>query len=258
MGEVRRVGRHAAIAAPLLQAAVAAVVLHVAVAAGAAPCDAWPGEPDPLPTLEDPDPLRAEWARLRAQELSRVARRFESEDPLRAQQMWRRLLCMDPANDEALAGVIRSQAVRVHRPALVDGPFDAAPGRDPWESLDAPIGMRSDVDPRQWAIEARLRELREAVIALDEQVRMARFEEALAAVPKLREALANAPPGGMRTNLIAQTEVLAATAELALGQATGAEASLLRALDANPDLTLDPDTTPRKVLRALEVVRESR
>jgi hypothetical protein len=77
-------------------------------------------------------------------------------------------------------------------------------------------------------------------------------------VPPLREKLSLAPAGSTRTNLIAQTEVLAATAELALGRATGAEASLNRALDANPRLRLDPDTTPRKVLRAMDVVRESR
>jgi hypothetical protein len=138
--------------APPRQARFEAVVIAsltiAAASAEAATCDAWPGEPAPLPTLDDPDPLRAEWANLRAQELAQVARSFEAEDPLRAQQMWRRLLCMDPANDEALAGVLRSQAVRVHRPPLLPEPFDAARGRDPWESLGAPTGIAGG-DARQ-------------------------------------------------------------------------------------------------------------
>lgn len=235
----------------------AAVIATVAWRVDAATCDAWPGEPDPLPTLEDLDPLRAEWASLRAQELTQVARSFEEGDPLRAQQMWRRLLCMDPANDEALAGVLRSKAVQVHRPPLVDAPFDEARVRDPWESLDAPLGMHGG-DARQQAILAQLRKLRGAVGELEKQVRAARFAEALTLVPPLRAQLAKAPSGGTRTNLIAQTEVLAATAELALGRATGAEASLHRALDANPGLRLDPAATPRKVLRAMDRVRDSR
>lgn len=244
---------------PLLTRCLAvpiALIVFGPSGAGAAGCDAWPGEPAPLPTLDDPDPLRAEWANLRALELVQVARRFEAEDPLRAQQLWRRLLCMDPADDEALAGVLRSQAVRVHRPPLLDAPFDDARVGDPWESLDAAIGV-SGGDARQRAILAQLRRLSREVGALEEQVRTARFEEALRAVPPLRQQLAGAPVGNTRTNLIVQTEVLAATAELALGRATGAEASLERALDANPDLVLDPSKTPRKVLRVFEAVLDS-
>jgi hypothetical protein len=226
--------------APPRQARFEAVVIAsltiAAASAEAATCDAWPGEPAPLPTLDDPDPLRAEWANLRAQELAQVARSFEAEDPLR---------------------VLRSQAVRVHRPPLLPEPFDAARGRDPWESLGAPIGMAGG-DARQKANLAELRKLRSAVGALEKQVRAARFSEAMAMVPALRKQLAAAPAGSTRNSLIAQAEVLAATAELALGRATGAEASLHRALDANPRLRLDPATTPRKVQRALEVVRESR
>jgi hypothetical protein len=173
------------------------------------------------------------------------------------EQLWRRLLCMDPANDQALAGVLRSQAIRVHRPPLLNAPFDEARVRDPWEMLDAAIGVGGG-SAQQRAILAKLRELRSQVGALEEQVRSARFEEALVDVPGLRKQLAVAPAGSPRTNLIVQTEVLAATAELALGRATGAEASLERALDADPDLVLDPATTPRKVLRAFDAVLETR
>jgi hypothetical protein len=240
-----------------LLAAAFSLLAFASGAARAASCDAWPGEPAPLPTLDDPDSLRAEWANLRSLELAQVAQRFEAQDPLRAQQLWRRLLCMDPANDQALAGVLRSQAIRVHRPPLLNAPFDEARVRDPWEMLDAAIGVGGG-SAQQRAILAKLRELRSQVGALEEQVRSARFEEALVDVPGLRKQLAVAPAGSTRTNLIVQTEVLAATAELALGRATGAEASLERALDADPDLVLDPATTPRKVLRAFDAVLETR
>ena len=52
-------------------------------------CDPWPGEPRPLPALDDPDAVRAEWASLRVKELAQWARRAEKNDPLRARQMWR-------------------------------------------------------------------------------------------------------------------------------------------------------------------------
>ena len=236
--------------------ALGALLAQGALPVAAAPCDPWPGEPDPLPTLSEEDPLRAEWAALRVQELANAARRFESEDPLRAQQMWRRLLCMDPANDEALTGVLRSRAVLVHRPALVDAPFEETRVRDPWESLDAPIGLRR-VPTREEQARAELRRLRDRVGRLEERVRTAHFEEALALAPDLRARLGRAEPGGTRTNLIAQMEVLAATAELALGRQREAEVSLQRAIEADPSLSLDPATTSPKVLRALAAAREA-
>src|SRR5262249_393211 len=95
--------------------AIAAIVVGAA-SGRAANCDPWPGEPRPLPALNDPDPVRAEWASLRVTELAQWARRAETDDPLRARQMWRRLLCLDPANDEAVQGVLRAKTVRVHRP----------------------------------------------------------------------------------------------------------------------------------------------
>jgi len=241
---------------------IAGAALLAALAAGltapgarAANCDPWSGEPQPLPTVADPDPIRAEWAALRSKELTQAAKRLETDDPLRSSQMWRRLLCMDPSNDEALAGVMRARAVRVHRPPLLDEPF--APGtRDPWEALGAPIGLRSDGSGREIASRDEFRELRGAVGTLEEQVRRAQFEQALASAPGLRSRLARAPAGGTRASLIAQAEVLTATAELALGRSDAAAASLHRALAADPALTLDPASTPPKVLRALDAARQ--
>ena len=238
--------------------AIAAICLGAAPAR-AANCDPWPGEPRPLPVLGDPDPVRAEWVTLRVKELSQWAQRVESDDPQRARQMWRRLLCIDPANEEALAGVLRAKVVRVHRPALVDHAPPAARA-DAWASLDAPLGLASDgaSAAREQHSQSEFRELRSAIAALEAQVRSAQFERAVAAAPALRSRLARAPAGGTRTSLIAQTEVLAATAELALGRSDAADASLKRALKADPQLALDPATTAPKVLRALAAARGER
>ena len=238
-------------------ALLALAAIGLAAPAHAANCDPWPGEPRPLPALNDHDPVRAEWASLRVKELAQWARRAESDDPLRARQMWRRLLCLDPANDEAVAGVMRAKAVSVHRPTLVDGPISPARAKDAWESLDAPIPLATDVASatREEHTQNEFRELRSAVGALDQQVRSAQFERAIAGAPALRSRLARAPAGGTRTSLIAQAEVLEATAELALGRADAADASLKRALAADPALALDPATTAPKVLRALDAAR---
>ena len=237
--------------------AIAAIGL-AAASARAAECDPWPSEPRPLPALGDPDPVRAEWATLRTKELAQWARRVEGDDPLRARQMWRRLLCIDPENEEALAGVLRAKAVRVHRPALVDHAPPAPRDTDAWASLALPVGLATDVASREEKIRSEFRELRGAVGTLEEQVRSAQFERAVAAAPALRSRLARAPAGGTRTSLTAQTEVLVATAELALGRNDAAEASLKRALAADPQLALDPSTTPPKVVRALAAARGER
>ncbi len=220
----------------------------------AANCDPWPGEPTPLPELDDPDRLRAEWAALRVRELAEVAARIEPDDPLRAGQLWRRLLCLDPANDEALAGVLRSRTVRVHRPPLVDAAV-ATPAGDPWDALDAPLGVRARSATVASAPAADWGALRSEVATLEQQVRAARFDEALATAPTVRSRLSRAPAGRARAELISQAEVLTATAELAVGRGEAAQASLRRALAADPELALDPTTTSPKVLRALESAR---
>ena len=242
-----------------------ALLAIAAIGLGAAPvraanCDPWPGEPRPLPALGDPDPVRAEWASLRMKELAQWARRAETDDPLRARQMWRRLLCIDPANDEALAGVQRAKAVRVHRPPLVDRAPPIPRAQDAFASLDVPVGLATDVASaaREEHSQSEFRELRSEIGSLEAQVRSAQFERAVAAGPALRSRLSRAPAGGTRTSLTAQTEVLVATAELALGRTAAADASLKRALAADPQLALDPATTAPKVLRALDAARGER
>ena len=237
--------------------ALAAALAVCATNAEAGSCDPWPGEPKPLPALGDSDPVRAEWAALRVKELTQWAKRAEKDDPLRARQMWRRLLCIDPANGEALAGVLRARPVTIHRPNLTDQPVSVASARDPWAALDAPIGRSAEAssEASESRTRSEFRELRAAVSALDEKVRMAQFEQALASTPALRARLSRAPAGGTRTSLIAQTEVLAVTAELALGRTDAADQSFKRALAVDPALALDPATTAPKVRRALAAAR---
>jgi len=246
---------HAVFARAVLAGSLAAALS--ADAATAKNCEAWPGEPSPLPALADPDPVRAEWAALRVKELAQWAKRAEKDDPLRARQMWRRVICLDPANDEALAGVQRARAVTVHRPGLVAEPQPAERAKDAWAALDAPLGLAIDTASadREAESQSEFRALRSEVGALEDKVRAAQFEQALAKAPALRARLARAPAGGTRTSLIAQAEVLTATAELALGRADAADATLRRALAADPTLALDPATTAPKVLRALAAAR---
>jgi hypothetical protein len=244
----------------LFARAVFAGTLASAASVGAAPaknCEPWPGEPSPLPALNDPDPMRKEWAELRVKELAQWAERSEKNDPLRARQMWRRLLCIDPANQTALQGVLRALPVAVHRPDLVDQPPIAEQASDPFAALDAPLGLATNtrVATREAESQSEFRALRREVGALEEKVRSAQFEQVVARVPALRARLSRAPAGGTRTSLIAQAEILAATAEIALGRTDAADASLRRALAADPTLTLDPATTAPKVLRALASAR---
>lgn len=227
--------------------------------AWAAPCEAWPGEPDPLPSLQDPSPVRAEWAALRARELALAAAEFETRDRLRARQLWRRVLCLDPGNDDALAGVLRTPPVRVFRPSFVDEPFEARPGGDAYASLGAPLGLRRPHPvTRPDAVRSELLALEGSLTSLADLVAAARFEAALEAADPLRRRLAQAPEGEARRRMLVETEVLSATAELALDRPGDAMSSFWRALDADPELVLDPLTTSPKVVRALESAREAR
>jgi hypothetical protein len=263
VASVREAGEHARRVARTL-AGVALLGLGLcALPAAAAPCDPWPGEPDPLPKPDDPNPLRAQWAELRIRELALVAERFEDADPERAQQLWRRLLCMDPANDAALAGVLRARAVLVHRPPLLGAPGGAPVTGDAWAALAAPIEVRPPQRPapRESAQSApaprdAFAPLRSALATLAQQVRTAEFDSALESSGALRQRLAQLSPSPTRNGLVVQTEVLAATAQLALGRDADAAGSLRRALAANPALELDPRTTSPKVVRALERARE--
>lgn len=228
-------------------ALLAGVLLLPATGARAEACTPWPGEPAPLPRVDDRDEMRARWATLRVRELADAATAAEAAAPLRAHRLWRRVLCIDPASDAAVAGIARTPAVVVHRPALVTTPTaDADEPSDAYAALSQPLRVlppppAPEPEPQAPAFEALLAEL-------EADVRRARFEEALAGVAPARDAAAN-------DEQTARVEVLAATAALALGRSDEADASLRRALAADPELRLDAATTPPKVRRALDRVR---
>lgn len=248
-----------------LGAALGSLVLAVP-AAPAEPCAPWPGEPEPLPTPEEVDQLGARWAALRTVELAQRAERLEATDPAEANRLWRHTLCIDPGDAAAREGVARTAAVRVHRPLVVHAASaDSSASADPWGQLDAPIRVvlppppPPPPEPPQDLAHALL--LEEAEQMLDETeglVRAARFEAAVAGAGELRTRLEGlADDDELRARRV-RLEVLAATAQIALGREDEARESFGRALAVRPDLELDPMKTSPKVIRVLDAVRAAR
>jgi hypothetical protein len=228
-------------------------------AAAQAPCAPWPDEPKPLPTVLDNDPTRARWATLRIRELSATALALDAEDPVRARSIWAHAVCLAPGDpDLERRSRAALPAVTVHRPELLRGEVLLA-GHDPWRSLSAPVAVSGPQPParaaRAPAAPAPSSAAADALVAeTAANVRAARFDAALSSAERARHELTGLQRQ-QRAPRTAQLEILAATAELALGHDGAAHASLQRALEADPSLKLDPETSP-KVRRALEAVRQ--
>jgi len=94
----------------------------------------------------------------------------------------------------------------------------------------------------------------EQIAGAEKALREARFELALEWVERGRRELEGQGPAGQRATL----EVLAATAEIALGREDAARESLERALRAEPVLSLDPTRHSPKLVRLFEKVRSGR
>jgi hypothetical protein len=245
-----------------LGAALGPLVLAVPSAL-AEPCAPWPGEPVPLPTPADEDQLRARWAALRMMELAQRAERLEATDPAEANLLWRHNLCIDPGDATAGRGAARTAPVRVHRPLVVRGASaDSWASADPWGQLGAPIRV-VPLPPHEPPVQdlARARLLEETEQMLDETeglLRAARFEAAMAGATEVRTQLEGlADDDELRARRV-RLEVLAATAQIALGREGEARESFGRALAARPDLELDPTKTSPKVIRVLDAVRAAR
>jgi hypothetical protein len=192
-------------------------------------CAAWPGEPDPLPRIDDPDPFLARWAQLRVRELSGLVSELEGSDPSASTETWQHLRCLDPS------GALASGAVEPAPAAVVAAipPVETAPrSRDPdWSPIDATLG------------------------AAEALVRDARFEQALQTAERIRPRLVsveNVPGANLRRT---QLEVLSATAQIALGRDDAARESFERALAADPELELDARSTSPKIRRVFDTVR---
>lgn len=228
--------------------------------AATAGCEAWPGEPSPLATTSSPDVWLARYAALRARSLAADARSAESQSPTRARAMWRHVLCLDPGNAEALRALERVRVVSVHRPAVE---VTRRPPGDPEPTsafgLDAPIRVAVAPEPARRVVPPEAAEdwsrTDAALGEAEQRLRKADFESALAAATRLRGEIGTrrAAPGAAARR--ARAEVVAATAEIALGREDSARRSFERALAADPSLTLDASTTPPKVRRVFDAVR---
>lgn len=233
-----------------------------------AECEPWPGEPAPLPSVGHSEFAPARWAQLRSRELANLAVALESEDPVAAHGLWLHLRCLDPNFSGLSEALVRTLPLRVARPPIVKVRSERmlVPAPDVKAALASletavavwmpapeapPLGKKTVPAPDRAALNAELTQARSAL-------QSAHFEEALRSAEKLRAALPTAESAPTARQQRAEVEVIAATAELALGKNEAARTSLARALQADPQLSLDPLTTPPKVSRALEEVRQKR
>jgi hypothetical protein len=88
-------------------------------------------------------------------------------------------------------------------------------------------------------------------------VRQAHFEEALEKAAKAREALPQSGDQAALRQRRARADMIAGTAQVALGEDADARASFERALRTDPSLRLDRTSTSPKVLRAFEAARQA-
>lgn len=254
--EVERRGARGAGLCPLVAVVVLALSGPVAAESDTRACAPWPGEPAPLPAVTSPDPILARWAALRTVELEQEASRAEHGSPARANRLWRHALCLDPGSARATTSLTQTPLVRVHRP-VVAAVHGGTPGRPAaaGSSLDDPIRVAVSRPPPSNAPSPRPPDWSRTDAALrsaEEKLRDADFEAALVSAQRLSRQLGSpgAEPGARARK--ARAEIVAATAQVALGRDEEARRSFDRALQADPALRLDPATTSPKVRRAFD------
>ena len=230
-------------------------------------CAPWTGEVEPLPSVSDPDPLRAAWAEYRADQLAQAARALEPRSRNLSHRIWRHASCLDPERPGLADALTRTAPVRWVRPPILQvRHVDLKEGEKPpqpvsersWD-LGEPIGVVvARIPPPQERVERvperpppPLLDATEQIAGAEKALREARFELAVEWAERGRRLLDGQGPASQRAEL----EVLAATAEIALGREEAARESLERALRAEPDLTLDPALYSPKLVRLFEEVR---
>lgn len=253
--------RRTAIALAVVLAAVVPATAGAVGSVKVSECRAWPGEPAPLPRAAKADALTARWARLRAAELSRIARRLEESEPVTAYALYAHALCLTPDDAALRAAEARTVPLRWHRPAIDSRPSPAptAPAASvavALETLDQPIAPLPPA-PERDDVESLVATARRRLDGARQLLHQARFEDALAGLDRARKGLATAPDAPRIGALRAQIDVLAATANVALGRDDAARASFAQALAAQPDLKLDPKTTSPKVFALFQQMRGS-
>jgi hypothetical protein len=220
-----------------------------AAGSGEAACAPWPGEIVPLPTAEHPDPFLARWAARRAEELAVLAERIQNQSRALATPIWLHSACLDPRRQEFVAASRAAQPVRLHRPPILV--FTQSGALTPTPVLGDPLLVHRP------ALEAALREptlvdARSLIGEVERAIGAARFAAALEWAAKARRELERLPGAAPE---LAQLEVLAATAALGLGEEGEAQRSLVAALQADPDLSLDPERVSPKIVALLEELR---
>lgn len=290
-----------------------AILLAAGVASAGADegCQAWPGEPSPLPTTASPDPVAARWAELRVWELTRLARQAEEANRDTAYRLWFHIACLQPDSPDAREGLHLTSRVRVFRPALID----EAPARRPERARNAGqaiarLGGRVYVGAPSWLAEttppvaaappsfeetpvfeeppvfeelpvvaekpeaaekpdaeekpvvaekpdaAKPPGVEELLSLAEAQLHGAEYRKALATAEEARRLLDALPAGGeLQEAQRARSEVIMATAEIALGLEDSARERFARTLRRDPGFELDPARTAPKVMRVLQAAR---
>jgi hypothetical protein len=230
-------------------------------------CAPWVGEIDPLPSASDPDPLRAAWAELRADQLAAVAWKLEPHSRALAHRVWRHASCLDPERLDLVHALTRTAPVRWARPLILGADEvelregEELPGPvserlwDLGEPIRVTIARTPALEERGEGMDGSRRPVSpgaaKQIAATEKALREARFELALARAERARRLLAADGRQAERAEL----EVLAATAEIALGREEAARRSLERALRAQAELRLDPAFHSPKLVRLFEEVR---
>jgi tetratricopeptide (TPR) repeat protein len=241
-------------------AACALALLCSSAGAAAAQCSPWPGEPDPLPQLGGGDEMLERWASLRRDELRGLALLLEASDPVEARRLWLHAACLAPGDSEIAAALGRTALPVVHRIAVEDAPAAAL---GPRATLGAAFGVLeasaripaiSVPDPEREGFD--FREIDAQIAAAAGHLQQARFRTAAELADLARARLARFSAALPVRERRARLELVAASARVALGDADEARNSLERALAADPELSLDAQSEPPKLLRLFEEARE--
>jgi LysM repeat protein len=155
-----------------------------------------------------------------------------------------------PAPVRAAAGGRQAGSAALERARL-----EAVAQGAPAEGSDAVSSAPSDVAAAPVTSAAR-RGLEDALDIAEAHLRAARFEEALAAAREVMRVVRDTPELEAADAL--RAHVVAAHVHVALADRTAARRSLARALDVDPGLALDPDSTSPKVLEVLAEERAGR
>jgi hypothetical protein len=218
--------------------------------------------------VASPDPIAAGWAERRVQALANDARQLERSALEEARRRWLQVSCLDPGNHAAQAGLFRTGRFRIAGPLEVRVmalPSVSTPPpnltrlppppalRPPRKPVEVAEPLVEEVPGEEEPLSRELADIDQQIGEIERLVREAHFRTALSVAGSTRELLDG--EGSALAARRARLEVLAATAEVALGDREAALASMQRALRSDPLLVLEVATTSPKVVAILEAAR---